>query len=112
MQLYSIISELGKTELRVRKMDDSKIIITVIGIDKVGIVAAFANALAGYQVNIEDIRQTIMQGHFTMIMMADISRATTTFKEFKDALVQLGKETGMEVWVQRKKIFDTMHHIV
>ena len=93
-------------------MEDSRIIITIIGIDKVGIVAAFANALAEHQVNIEDIRQTIMQGHFTMIMMADFSKAATTFKEFKDALIQLGQETEMEVWVQRKKIFDNMHHIL
>ncbi|EKE03002.1 MAG: ACT protein [uncultured bacterium] len=92
-------------------MDDSKIIITIIGVDKVGIVATFANALAQYQVNIEDISQTIMQDHFTMIMMADFSKATSTFKEFKDALSDLGKETGMEVWVQRKKIFDNMHHV-
>ncbi|OGH98137.1 MAG: hypothetical protein A2287_01155 [Candidatus Melainabacteria bacterium RIFOXYA12_FULL_32_12] len=92
-------------------MEDSKIIITIIGIDKVGIVAAFTNTLAKYQVNIEDIRQTIMQDHFTMIMMADFSKATSSFKEFKDALLDLGKETGMEVWVQRKKIFDNMHHI-
>jgi len=92
-------------------MEDTRIIITIIGLDKVGIVAAFTGALAKYNVNIEDIRQTIMQGHFTMIMMADFSKTTCSFQEFKDALINLGDETGMEVWVQRKKIFDRMHHI-
>jgi ACT domain-containing protein len=92
-------------------MEESRIIITIIGVDKVGIVAAFATALAKYQVNIEDIRQTIMQGHFTMIMMADFSKANCSFQEFKDNLTGLAEETGMEVWVQRKKIFDKMHHI-
>ncbi len=92
-------------------MEEFKIIITVVGADKVGIVAAFADALAKGNVNIEDIRQTIMQGHFTMIMLADFSKASCSFQEFKDNLLKLGETLGMEVWVQRKKIFDKMHFI-
>lgn len=92
-------------------MEDNKIIITINGIDKVGIVAAFANELAKYEINIEDIRQTIMQDYFTMIVMADFSKAKCTFSEFKTGLMKLAEETGMEVWVQKKKIFDKMHNI-
>ena len=92
-------------------MEDSKIIITVIGLDKVGIVAAFANVLAKHQVNIEDIRQTIMQDCFTMILMADFSKCNCSFFEFKDVLVKEGAKLDMEVWVQRKAIFDKMHTI-
>lgn len=92
-------------------MEDNKIIITINGIDKVGIVAAFANELAKHNINIEDIRQTIMQDYFTMIVMADFSNASCSFAEFKEHLDALGESTGMEVWVQKKKIFDKMHTI-
>lgn len=92
-------------------MEESKLIITITGIDKVGIVAGFANILAKHQVNIEDIRQTIMQDHFVMIVMADFSKANSSFQEFKQGLLELGNEMEMEVWVQRKKLFDKMHTI-
>ncbi len=89
----------------------SEIIITVSGVDKVGIVAKVATALALLEVNIEDIKQTIMQGHFVMFMLGNISNSKFTFKEIKDNLTQIGEELNMEVWVQRKDIFDKMHNI-
>jgi len=92
-------------------MEEFKVIITIVGADKVGIVAAFADALAKCNVNIEDIRQTIMQGQFTMIMLTDFAKANCSFQNFKDNLLTLGENLGMEVWVQRKKIFDKMHFI-
>ena len=91
--------------------NSNQIIITVTGKDKVGIVSAVSNRLAGHGVNIEDIKQTIMQDNFVMIMLCDISLITTSFKEFKDDLMQLGQELGMEIWVQKKDIFDKMHTI-
>lgn len=92
-------------------MEETRVIITISGTDKVGIVAAFANKLAKYNVNIEDIRQTIMQDHFVMIVMADFSKANSSFHEFRESLITIGKEMDMEVWVQRKQIFDKMHTI-
>jgi len=92
-------------------MEESKLVITITGIDKVGIVARFANVLAQHQVNIEDIRQTIMQDYFVMIVMADFNKANCSFHEFKQHLLELGKEMDMEIWVQRKKLFDKMHTI-
>lgn len=92
-------------------MKDSKVIITVSGLDKVGIVAKFANVLADCSVNIEDIKQTIMQDHFVMFVMGDLSKSDRTFQEVKDALLKAGEEMEMEVWVQRKAIFDKMHNI-
>lgn len=92
-------------------MSDQQIIITVSGVDKVGIVAAVAAALAKYDVNIEDIKQTLMQGHFVMFMLGNIEKSKYNFKEIKEALVNTGKELGMEIWVQRKEIFDNMHTI-
>lgn len=90
-------------------MDDSKIIVTVSGADKVGIVSEVTAVLAKYVVNVEDIKQTLMQGHFVMFLLGDISQSTYSFKEIKEALLSTGEKLGMEVWVQRKAIFDKMH---
>lgn len=92
-------------------MENSTIIITVSGRDKIGIVSKFAQTLEKCQVNIEDIKQTIMQDYFVMFLMGDISKSNSSFQEIKDALSLTGKELGMEVWVQKKAIFDKMHTI-
>lgn len=92
-------------------MNGNKIIVTISGKDGVGIVAKISTTLAKYNVNIEDIRQTIMQGCFMMFLLADISQANNSFKEIKNALSCVGKELGMEVWTQKKEIFDKMHTI-
>ena len=89
----------------------SQIIVTVSGIDKVGIVAKVATMLADYEVNIEDIKQTIMQGHFVMFLLGNIEKSKYSFKEIKENLTKIGEELGMEVWVQRKEIFDHMHNV-
>ena len=88
-----------------------QIIVTVSGIDKVGIVARVTTALAQYEVNIEDIKQTLMQEHFVMFLLGNIEKSKYSFKEIKEALTDVGKELGMEIWVQRKEIFDNMHNI-
>lgn len=88
-----------------------QIIVTVSGVDKVGIVAGVTAVLAQYEVNIEDIKQTLMQGHFVMFMLCDIEKSKFSFKEIKEALVSKGNDMGMEVWVQKKEIFDNMHKI-
>ncbi len=90
---------------------NNKIIITVSGTDKVGIVAKVATILAELNVNIEDIKQTLMQGHFVMFMLCDINNSQVSFKDIKDKLHKEGENLGMEIWVQRKEIFDTMHTI-
>ena len=90
---------------------DNQIIITVTGKDKVGIVAKVSNCIAQNSVNIEDIKQTIMQDNFVMIMLCNISKMQVSFKEFKENILQLANELGMEIWVQKKDIFDKMHNI-
>ena len=85
------------------------IIVTVQGVDKIGIVAAVTAKMAELEVNIEDIKQTLMQGHFVMFMLCNIESSKHPFKEIKDGLTSLGDELGMEIWVQKKEIFDNMH---
>ena len=86
-------------------------IVTVIGQDKVGIIAAICNKLAGFNVNILDITQTILQGSFTMVMAVDIGAATAPFGELSTALAELGAEMGLSIRIQRQEIFDAMHRI-
>ena len=92
-------------------MENGKIIITVSGQDKFGIVAMVAQILANSRVNIEDIKQTLMQGHFVMFMLCDISEANVSFSELKTKLTEECNKLEMEIWVQRKAIFDNMHSI-
>ena len=92
-------------------MDDFKIIITVSGSDKVGIVAAISSVLAKYKVNIEDIKQTLMQGHFVMFMLCDIEHADLNFKDLKNVLIEEGNKLEVEVWVQKKGIFEKTHTV-
>ena len=90
-------------------MDDFKIIITVSGADKVGIVAGISSALKECKVNIEDIKQTLMQGHFVMFMLCDIQTSDLNFKEIKNRLIEEGNRLEVEVWVQKKGIFEKLH---
>lgn len=88
-----------------------KIVITIVGADKVGIVAAVTGKLALLEINIEDIRQTIMQGCFSMMMLCDMTNSKSSFKEAKEEITRVGSSLGMETWIQRKEIFDKMHTI-
>ena len=92
-------------------MRDEKIIVTLLGADKVGIVAELTMALAKYGVNIEDIKQTIMQDYFVMFLLGDLKNSEYSFKEIKEALDAVGEKLKMEIWVQKKDIFDKMHSI-
>ena len=90
---------------------NNKIIITVSGTDKVGIVAKVATILSELNVNIEDIKQTLMQGHFVMFMLCDTEHADLNFKELKNVLIEEGNKLEVEVWVQKKGIFEKMHTV-
>ena len=90
---------------------EEKLVVTLSGSDKIGIVAKITATLAELNVNIEDIRQTIMHGCFMMMLLADMNDSKYTFKEIKDALSAVGKELDMEIWIQKKEIFDRMHTI-
>lgn len=92
-------------------MDDYKIIITVSGADKVGIVSSVSTVLAEQSVNIEDIKQTLMQGHFVMFMLCDIKNSKVNFKELRNILIEEGNKLEVEIWVQKKGIFEKMHTV-
>ena len=86
-------------------------IVTVVGRDRVGIIAAICNKLASFNVNILDISQTILHGSFTMVMAVDITEATAPFGDLSTALSDLGGEMGLSIRIQREEIFNAMHTI-
>lgn len=86
-------------------------IVTVIGKDRVGIIAAVCIKLAAFNINILDISQTILQGSFTMVMVVDVAAANASFGEISSTLSGLGKEMGLSIRIQREEIFDAMHEI-
>jgi ACT domain-containing protein len=88
-----------------------KSIVTVIGHDRVGIIARVATLLAQYSANILDISQTVMQEYFTMIMVVDVALCTAGFDEVKAALAQLGEELELSIRIQHVDIFNSMHRI-
>ena len=86
-------------------------IVTVIGDDKVGIIAAICTMLAENNVNILDISQTILQGKFTMVMAVDIGKADLPLTDLAVKLRDLGKSMDISIRIQREEIFDAMHRI-
>ena len=89
----------------------SRIIITVVGKDTVGIIAKVCTYLAENRINILDISQTIIQEFFNMIMVADPSESDRGFAEIADDLQALGEEIGVVISCQREEIFESMHRI-
>lgn len=91
---------------------ESKIVITVLGEDKVGIVAAISNLLAHHKINIEDITQKILKGNiFAMIMLADMGKSDTDLSSLRTLLEDKGRELEMKITVQDLELFNYMHRI-
>ena len=88
-----------------------KAIITVIGKDKVGILAMIANECAQANINVLDVSQTIVDGFFTMTMSVDLEGMPSSLSSFSDYMDQLGKEKGLVIRVMHQDIFDSMHKI-
>jgi ACT domain-containing protein len=86
-------------------------IVTVIGKDRVGIIADVCARLAGAGVNILDISQTILEGCFTMIMLVDLAGCATPFAELAEELARSGEAMNLSIRVQREDIFEAMHRI-
>lgn len=88
-----------------------KAILTVIGKDKVGIIAGVSNKMLEFNINILDVNQTIMQDFFTMMMMLDCTEMKGSFDEVREALTEEGKKLGVDIKIQRDEIFKSMHSL-
>jgi ACT domain-containing protein len=89
----------------------NRYIVTVIGRDRVGIVARISTVMAEYSVNIVDISQTIMQGLFTMIMLAQATGKDFELAAFQAAMDSAARELGVEAKVMHEDAFRYMHRI-
>jgi ACT domain-containing protein len=86
-------------------------IITVVGTDKVGIIAAVSAFLAERNINIEDITQTILSGNFVMMMVVDLSNCAKPLEAVKEELAQKGEALNVSISIMHEKVFSAMHRI-
>ncbi|CAL7870701.1 ACT domain-containing protein [Fusobacterium necrophorum] len=88
-----------------------KCIITVLGTDKVGIIAKVCTYLSEVNINILDISQTIIGGYFNMMMIVDITEATKKMEEVNEELLKIGEKMGVIITTQHEDIFNCMHRV-
>ena len=88
-----------------------KLVVTVVGKDRVGIIAAVTKILADNNVNILSINQNIMDGFFNMILLAEASESKIQLVDLQKALKEQGEEIGVEIKTQHQDIFDVMHKV-
>lgn len=86
-------------------------IVSVIGKDKLGIIARVSTMLFELGINIEDISQTILQNYFTMIMLVDLSKSGKKLSDLSGILENKGKEIGVSIKIQHEDIFNAMHKL-
>lgn len=88
-----------------------KAVVTVIGKDCVGIIAAVSAECARFGGNILDISQSVMREYFAMIMLVDISSLNVPFSSFAETMKGLGEEKGLDIHAMHEDIFNSMHRI-
>ncbi|MDL2235749.1 ACT domain-containing protein [Christensenellaceae bacterium OttesenSCG-928-L17] len=90
----------------------NKAIVTVLGKDRVGIIASVSTRLSELSINILDITQTVMdEDIFVMLMLVDMTGASKSFHDIKENLRALGEERGISVRIQSEEIFNAMHRV-
>lgn len=88
-----------------------KVVITVVGVDRTGIIAAVSQIMAENKVNILTINQVILDGIFNMAMIVDMDNSDITLDTLQDLLKQKGDALGVEIQAQNQAIFDAMHRV-
>ena len=86
-------------------------VLSVVGKDTVGILAAVAQKCANHKANVNDVTQTIIDNYFAMFMVINIDKLDIDFNDFVDELVGLGKEKSLEIHCMHEDIFNLMHKI-
>lgn len=89
----------------------NRTIITVIGKDRVGIIARVCTFLAENDINILDINQSIVQGFFNMMMIVDAQNTTKDFSTLVEEIEKVGDDLGVKIKMQHEEIFNIMHRI-
>ncbi|WP_366921456.1 ACT domain-containing protein [Metallumcola ferriviriculae] len=90
---------------------DNRIIVTVVGTDRTGIIAGVTTVLAEANANILDISQTVLQEFLTMILVVDLDNCNLDFEELKQKLTEVGDRIGVQITAQHESVFKYMHRI-
>ena len=93
------------------ELSPTRIVITVLGKNRPGIVAGVTRVLGEANVDIRDITQSILEGFFTMTMLADITESKLSFAELQKALSEAGELSGVTVTIQREDVFNFMYRL-
>src|SRR5688572_13625044 len=101
----------GFTSKQATEGSAERMIISVFGVDHPGIVAGVAQILAEADCSIIDINQTVVQGKFAMVIIADTARARESTAELKDRLRREGENLGVRIYAQREDLFNAMHRV-
>jgi len=108
-------SESGQTNAREREAREAgsaeRLIVSVFGVDHPGIVAGVSQVLAEADCSIIDINQTVVQGKFAMVIIADMSRARESASALKERFRAAGERLGVRIYAQREDLYNAMHRI-
>ena len=107
----SSAATLGSAPASAAQGSAERMVISVFGLDNPGIVAGVSQILAEADCSIIDINQTVVQGKFAMVIIADASRARESTAELKDRLRREGETLGVRIYAQREDLFNAMHRI-
>ena len=106
-----IYKQVGETRVDTTDGSSARMIISVFGLDHPGIVAGVSQILAEARCSIIDINQTVVQGKFAMVIIADTTRARESTAELKDRLRSEGQKLGVRIYAQREDLFNAMHRV-
>jgi len=106
-----IYKQVGETHVDATDGSSARMIISVFGLDHPGIVAGVSQILAEASCSIIDINQTVVQGKFAMVIIADTTRARESTAGLKDRLRNEGQKLGVRIYAQREDLFNAMHRI-
>ena len=94
-----------------REGSADRLIISVFGVDHPGIVAGVSQILAEAGCSIVDINQTVVQGKFAMVIIANTARSQASATELKERFRTEGEQLGVRIYAQREDLFNAMHRI-
>ena len=101
----------GASAAETREGSSDRMIISVFGVDHPGIVAGVSQILAAADCSIVDINQTVVQGKFAMVIIANTARARESAAELKERLRHEGEQLGVRIYAQREDLFNAMHRV-
>lgn len=93
------------------ELKKEQVVVTVLGINKPGILAGITKAIADSNVSIEDVSQKIMQDYFALMMITDLSTANCDFEEFQERMQKAAKKLKVKTFIQHEEVFKVQHRI-